>query len=113
MGLKKQNYEIKELGLTLPSAYAIIHRLEVDGSKGVAEFYVQNSPRENALTLEPFKREVIYFDVDRNESPFITAYKEAQKVTTETYTDEYGEEKTIVHKAPFADWTDDIVQGVK
>ena len=109
MGLKKTNYEIKELGLTLPAAYAIIHRLEIDGDSGVAEFYIQSSPRENAVNLKPLKREFIRFKVDRNENPFITAYKEAKKVTTETVVNKDGKEETVEFKAPFADWTDDII----
>lgn len=108
MGLKKENYEIKELGLTLPAAYAIIHRLEIDGDSGVAEFYIQSSPRENAVTLKPLKREFIRFKVDRNESPFITAYKEVKKVTTETVIKD-GKEEKVEFKAPLADWVDDII----
>lgn len=110
MGLKKENYEIKELGLTLPAAYAIIHRLEIDGNNGIAEIYIQSSPRENAVTLKPLKREFIRFKVDRNENPFITAYKEAKKITIQTVVNKDGEEEKVEFKAPFADWTDDIVQ---
>ena len=109
MGLKKENYEIKELGLTLPAAYAIIHRLEIDGNNGIAEFYIQSSPRENAVNLKPLKREFIRFKVDRNENPFITAYKEAKKVTTETLVMN-GKEEKVEFRATFAEWTDDIVE---
>lgn len=119
MGLKKENYQIEKLGLTLPVAYAILHRLEVCGDRGFAEFRIQNSPRENALGLKPLDVVNIEFAVDRNENPFVTAYREAKKVETGTYlfkTGEFDEKgKEIVRneayeiRAPFADWEDDIV----
>ena len=79
-----------------------------DGNSGIAEIYIQSSPRENAVDLKPLKREFIRFTVDRNENPFITAYKEAKKVTTETVMKD-GKEEKVEFKAPFADWTDDII----
>lgn len=82
MALKTTNYEVKDLGLTLTTAYAIIHRLEVDGENGRAEFYIQNSPRENALNLKPLERKIVSFKVNRAESPFTTAYNTAKGTTT-------------------------------
>lgn len=119
MGLKKENYKIEGLGLTLPVAYAILHRLEVCHDRGFAEFNIQNSPRENAIDLNPLEVVNIEFTVDRNENPFVTAYREAKKVETGTYQfrtgefDEKGKEivrdESYENRAPFADWEDDIV----
>lgn len=111
MGLKKTNYEVKDLGLTLSTAYAIIHRLEVDGDKGVAEFYIQNSPREKAFELKPLERVIIPFDVNRNESPFITAYTKAKGTyTVKAYNVETHQYEDVEKPMPLNGWEDDIAE---
>lgn len=111
MGLKKTNYEIADIGVTLDTAYAIIHRLEIIGTKGVAEFYIQREPRVNALSLKPLKRVIIRFNVKRSENPFVTAYETAKG----TYTVfERNPETHIIEEVekpmPFNGWEDDIVE---
>ena len=111
MGLKKTNYEISDKGITLDTAYAFIHRIEcdrytetvneevngevsfrqVDMLKGVAEFYVQNAPRKNAMSLKPFERRIVHFTCKANENPFVAAYETAKNII------------------PFIGWEDDIV----
>lgn len=130
MALKKTNYELKELGIVLPKAYAFIHRIEcdrcaetvteevngkvssrqVDKFKGVAEFYVQNAPRENAMGLKPFERHVVHFTCNTNENPVAAAYIEAKgtHIVAEynSTTNQYVEvEKPNI----FNGWEDDIV----
>lgn len=130
MALKKTNYELKELGIVLPEAYAFIHRIEcdryaetvteevngdvsshqVDKFKGVAEFYVQNAPRENAMGLKPFERHVVHFTCNANENPVAAAYIEAKgtHIVAEynSITNQYIEvEKPNI----FNGWEDDIV----
>ena len=110
MGLKKVNYELKDLGITLETAYAIIHRLEVEDGKGVAEFYIQNAPRTNALELKPFKREIIRFDVKRSENPFVTAYETAKGTyTVQEYNSETHKMEEVEKPMPFNGWEYDIV----
>ena len=41
MGLQTTNYEVKKLGITLDTAYAIVSKLSVDGTHGQAEFHIQ------------------------------------------------------------------------
>lgn len=106
MALKKSNYKVKDLGLTLNTAYAIIHRIEVDGDKGVAEFYIQNSPRENAFNLKPLERKIVHFNVNRDESPFTTAYNAAKTDKTVTRDLPNGETKEVEVKAAFSGWED-------
>ena len=111
MGLKKTNYEIADIGVTLETAYAIIHRLEIVGTKGVAEFYIQKDPRVNAISLKPLKREIIRFNVKRSENPFVTAYETAKG----TYTVFERNPKThiieeVEKPMPFNGWEDDIVE---
>ena len=130
MALKKTNYELKELGIVLPKAYAFIHRIDcdrctetvteevngkvssrqVDKFKGVAEFYVQNAPRENAMGLKPFERHVVHFTCNANENPVAAAYIEAKgtHIVAEynSTTNQYVEvEKPYI----FNGWEDDIV----
>ena len=109
MGLKKTNYEINELGVTLPEAYAMVKDLEIRGKQAVAKIAVQQS-RDFALNKTPIVSVTIRFTVDRNENPYETAYKIAKSTTTrkalnpETHKLEY---KTVY--MPFYGWEDDIV----
>lgn len=109
MGLKKSNYEVKELGLTLETAYAVIHSLQISGTKGTAEFYIQNSPRENAFALKPLERKFVQFPVNRNENPFETAYNYAKGTYPDTeYDPETLTERTVEKPNVFYGWEDDL-----
>ena len=102
MGLKTSNYTIEELGLTLPTAYAVIRNLYINGEKGTAEFVIQTS-RDNAFTKTPLKVIPVEFTVDRTEKPYASAYRQAKElVTLQRGT------QTITHAMPFYGWTDDI-----
>lgn len=110
MGLKKTNYEIADIGVTLETAYAIIHRLEIIGTKGVAEFYIQKEPRANALSLKPLKRQIVRFNVKRSENPFVTAYETAKGTYTALeYNHETHKTEEVEKPMPFNGWEDDIV----
>ena len=109
MGLKTTNYEVKELGITLPVAYAYIRKLHIDGSNGVAEFVVQ-STRETAQALYPIKTIKVDFTVNRNENPYITAYQKAkgQREILQLNEEANKMEKVLVGEV-FYGWEDDIV----
>ena len=130
MGLKKANYELKEHGIILPEAYAFIHRIEcdryaetiteivngevssrqVDKLKGVAEFYVQNAPRESAMGLKPFERCIVHFTCNANENPVAAAYIEAKGTHTVKEYDSITHQYIDVEKPNlFNGWEDDIV----
>lgn len=130
MALKKTNYEVKEMGLTLAEAYAFIHRIEcdrcaetiteevngevssrqVDKLKGVAEFYVQNAPRESAMGLKPFERHIVRFTCNANENPMAAAYVEAKGThTVKEYNPETHEYEDVEKPNIFNGWKDDIV----
>ena len=110
MALTKTNYKLSNLGITLDKAYAIIHNLEISGSIGIAEFYIQNAPRDNAINLTPFKKETVRFIVNRSENPFTTAYNEAKGTHKEKqYDSETGEVKDVDIPNVFNGWEDDIV----
>lgn len=102
MGFKTSNYTIEELGLTLPTAYAVIRNLYISGENGTAEFVIQTS-RDNAFDKTPLRVIPVEFKVNRNEKPYETAYRQAKELVTV----QRGE-KTITHPRPFYGWEDDI-----
>ena len=103
MGLKKANYEIKSLGITLPEAYAIIKDLTINGESARADFAVQAS-RENASNLKPLEIKTLHFRVDRNTNPYETAYIESKKQVEE----ETANGK-VLKDGVFTGWEDDII----
>lgn len=102
MGLKTKNYTITENGLTLPEAYAVIRNMNIYGENGNAEFAIQAS-RENAINLAPLKTVHLEFKVNRNESPYVTAYNLAKSEQTK----QRGHH-TITERMPFYGWEDDF-----
>jgi hypothetical protein len=91
MGLVTKNYNIENLGLEIPEAYAIIKYISVNRKKCIAEFAVQQT-REKALNSSPIQTEILEFDIVDEENPYTTAY---------TLAKEEGQ--------PFHGWKDDIV----
>lgn len=103
MGLKKTNYEVKDYGVTLPEAYAVITQLEIKEDNGRAEFSVQASPRANCFNLQSYERHIIDFKYsDRTKNPFDIAYLAAKETRVNPETKEE-------YNMPFYDWEDDIV----
>jgi hypothetical protein len=124
MGLKKTNYEVKDLGITLPMAYAVVRKLDRHGDSGYAELWVHNS-RENALSKNYLERHSVSFKTVDGKNPYETAYEEAIKrpVRTEVYyvdpatgeelaeRSEGAERKTreVIDPAILDGWENDIV----
>ena len=110
MGLKTTNYEVKKLGIVLPTAYAIIKDLFIKGEYARADFVVQ-ATRTATADKEPLEIVKVEFALNRNESPFITAYKTAKG---QHYESKYNEEtdkveKVVVNNSVFYGWEDDYV----
>lgn len=124
MGLKKTNYEVKDLGITLPVAYAVVRKLDRYGDSGYAELWVHNS-RENALSKNYLERHSVSFKTVDGKNPYEAAYEEAIKrpVHTEVYYvdpvtgeelakhSEGAERKTreVIKPAILDGWENDIV----
>ena len=109
MGLKKQNYEIKELGMTLPEAYAMVKDLEIRGTQAVAKIVVQQS-RDFAMSKSPIASATVRFAVNRNENPYETAYKVAKGTRIEQrFNEETHKYEDIEIPMPFFGWEDDIL----
>lgn len=124
MGLKKTNYEVRDLGITLPVAYAVVRKLDRYGDSGYAELWVHNS-RENALSKNYLERHSVSFKTVDGKNPYEAAYEEAIKrpVRTEVYyvdpvtgeeltkRSEGAERKTreVIDPAILDGWENDIV----
>lgn len=129
MGLYKKNYEVKELGITLPEAFAVVRKIERRGNKGAAEVWV-HSTRELALSQrKPLECKIIQFKWQNGDNPYENVYTAA--VTPEKVPETYeetivetvevdGESKEVERKetrvrmvdgaAPFDGWTRDGIQ---
>lgn len=106
MALKKTNFEVKELGITLPEAVAIA---QVDTKMGVATFNIGAS-RELALQGKVVKQVKVYMTFDRNQNPYVQAYKKATTPEiVNQFNPESGSEEEIEVKPFFYGWEDDIV----
>jgi hypothetical protein len=111
MGLKTTNYRLKKnKKVVMEQAYAIIENLFIKGEYARADFVIQ-SGRVLEEGEEPLERISVEFALNRNESPFITAYKTAKG---QHYENRYNEEtdkveKVIVNNSVFYDWENDIV----
>lgn len=117
MGLYKKNYEVKELGITLPEAFAIIRKIERSGSGGMAEFWVHSS-RENSKTLKFLERKLVPFTYTDGDNPYEAAYTAAvapheirvrnpKKVISEDGTEKWEDEEITKIKYYFDGWTRD------
>lgn len=95
MGLKKTNYEVKDLGITLPVAYAVVRKLDRHGDGVYAELWIHNS-RQNALNKNFLERHSVSFTIkNERENPLESAYKEAKKRYTHTEYIETGETEIV------------------
>ncbi len=108
MGLKTTNFEIKNLGLTLPEAYCILHKLQQNRNHVTATFAVQ-ATRDKAQTLTPLSTVEVRFSWDRKTDLAQAAYAELKRSKTVKRYDE--ETKTVVDveiPSVFASWEDDV-----
>lgn len=84
MGLIKNNYYSENTGVTLPTAYAILKDLVLNGNRARAIFVIQSS-RENTTLLKPIDKVEIYFDWDRKSDLAKMAYETAKSQKEEIY----------------------------
>lgn len=106
MGLKRENYEVKEFGVVLPTAYAVIKNLYVSGNNISANIAVQTS-RDNAFSLSPYKTVSVEIEnADRNRNPYEVVYEYVKG--EEVYFDQRAQREIRIPRA-FNGWEDDIV----
>ncbi len=113
MGLKTKNYELKNTGIIIPEAYAIIKYLERYENRARVVFAVSSS-RENALENKVLEEKEMNIEIlDRNANPYATAYEKAteeKEVVFKEFDEETQEEKEVVNKyyGIFYGWENDI-----
>lgn len=113
MGLYKENYESKKLGITLPKAYAYItdFKLKELGGKtyGRAIFAIQTS-REACVGKEPIEEVILEsVELDRNKNVLAQAYEKMKEGSTyEAINPETGKKEVIKLGMPFYGWSDDL-----
>lgn len=110
MGLTKKGYVLKNLNNTvLAEAYAAIKAISINDGRGEALFTISDR-RENAIKGIGYETVRVRFTPDRNESPYITAYKTAKTVKKYNIINPDTSEKTPVTEpnSIFTDWEDDI-----
>ena len=92
MGLmKKQEYEVKSLGITIPTVYAKIGHLLIDeNGRARATFNIHQS-RENTINNRPLDRISVSTVIDKTQPIYSQLYIAAKE-------------------GVFADWIDDIVE---
>ena len=92
MGLKKSNYEIKEMGLTIPEAYAQITHLSTDlNGNATAVFEVQQS-RESIMKNRAFETIRYGTKIDKDLPVYKQVYEKAKETIFEGWEDDIVEE---------------------
>ena len=114
MALKTTNFELKEIGQVLDTAYALITsiRTYIDKKgidKGKATVVIQKS-REACKNLSPLYSFQFEFNVNRDENPYKTAYEilKAEPVAVEFKFNPRIKTKHITRGYCYG-WEDDIV----
>ena len=111
--LKTTNFTIRELGITIPEAYAAIKDITVNGNSGFAIFIIQTS-RASAMdcidgALKPITTYRVDFKVDRNVCDRITAYNVAKKETKVDYVHNGTAYEQVLKQGMLFGWENDIV----
>jgi hypothetical protein len=110
MGLKTTNYIVKDLGITLPTAYAKITEISLSPSDWVNATFIIQSDRENTSKLKPIEVIKISFKWDRKTNIVETAYNLAKsKIKDYEYNEEKGVHEPYEKEMPLYGWQDDKV----
>lgn len=93
MGLKTVNYEIKEMGITLPSAYAQLTSVSSDGDGEAFGVFTVQRTREDIGTKTALQSVSVSAKIDKSQPVYAQLYEKAKEVY-------------------FADWNDAIEDEV-
>lgn len=92
MGFKTRNYEVAELGITLPTAYAQIETLTTDINGDVCASFAIQQNREGITTKAILERKTFMGKIDKTKPIYEQLYIAAKPEL-------------------FSDWEDDIVEA--
>ena len=79
MGLKTTNYEVKDLGITIPTAYARIVNIHSDLEGEASVIFEVQQLRENIGVKEALERKYLSMTIDKNLSSYAQAYTKAKE----------------------------------
>lgn len=110
MGLKTTNYVSKSMGITLPTAYAVIKDIVLNGNNGRAIFAI-HATREATQNYKPIDKVEVRFTWDRKNDIAKVAYETAKNETrTVDKVDEVtGETVSVTEHGTLFGWENDIV----
>lgn len=92
MGLKKNNYNIEKLNITISPAYAMVGKIEIENDTAIAEMKIHKT-RTNLEEYEPLEVINISCPIDRNLSVYEQIYIEAKKDLFKNWSDDIQEVK--------------------
>lgn len=112
MGLKTTAYEVRGLGITVPTAYAQITSLFINkDSVAQAEFSIQQN-REDIKERNAFAKETFTCLVDKNEPIYTQVYNKAKVAIfngwEDDIVDESAESEPIVDEIPVEENIDTV-----
>ena len=94
MGLKTTNYEAKEFGITLPTAYARLTRIGVDiDGEAYGTFEIHQNRDDIDNNKSPFERQFLNCKINKDLPIYSQMYQKAKEDL-------------------FIDWEDDIVEEI-
>ena len=91
MGLKTTNYEAKDFGIVLPTAYARLTNINVNLEGEAFGMFEVHQTREDIDTKNPIERKTLHCVIDKESAIHRQMYEKAKEEL-------------------FVDWADDIVE---
>ena len=96
MGLKTTNYEVKELGITVPTAYAQITSITSDREgNAYAQFVVQQS-RDDIEVKDDIERLSVSYMINKSKPLYEQLYDVAKKTIFDGWEDDIVDETQVV-----------------
>lgn len=92
MGLKKNNYNIEKLNITISPAYAMVGKIEIENDTAIAEMKIHKT-RADLEEYESLEVVNISCHIDRNLSVYEQIYIEAKKDLFKNWSDDIQEVK--------------------
>ncbi len=112
MGLKTTDYDVRGLGITVPTAYAQITSLFINkDSVAQAEFSIQQN-REDIKERNAFAKETFNCLVDKNEPIYTQVYNKAKVAIFNGWEDDIVDESEENVPVVDEDIIDDVIPDV-
>lgn len=117
MGLKTTDYEVRGLGITVPTAYAQITQLFINkDSVAQATFSIQQN-REDIKEKTAFAKETFTCLVDKNEPIYEQVYNKAKVAVfngwEDDIVDESAENEPVIDEIPVEEITDTVDESTE